>query len=413
MKEGKEVSQNRNRKEKKNNLIFSLLSFIITATTLFIIFTVTGGNELKPETWFLLLFFPVVLGLIVFSTLKGFTIVEEGTAKIVLYGKGFENLLIQWKGRSFDSKTWDVVEERKRHLLGGIRWYGFWPLWTIHKYRFRWKSPRPDGTIVDHDEVLNSVLLKDFVYAIEIKGAEERDKIPLDITLLLTVRVVNPYKALFKVQDWLELVMNRTAPLFREYVARHTYEELLSEEQAARVEKGLWQELLKQNLIGEFRDHYGVEIKEGGIEMKDITPPPEYQRVATKRFLGEREAEARGAETTGALIQMLVQATGKESREVREGLHQIPQELRDDCLDLIHRQMAIDGGSFLDIRIPEGGDLQRTLISAIATLKRMPLRESKSSSGKKKIIDLNKEEIDSMSEEELVALFLKEEEGEN
>ncbi len=305
------------------------------------------------------------------------TIIEEGHSKVISKMGSFRKCLINWREYTFN-KEWSVIKENSqhkeaKHFLGGLRFYGIWPFFETYSYKLRWKSLRADGSAVDHEETLNSVLLKDFVYLVEIDGAEEKNKIPLDIDLLITIRVVNPYKALFRTQDWVELVMNRIKPFFREYIAQHTYEDLIGKKQAAGGD--VWKELVTYGIVKEFKRDYGVEIKDGGIEMKDITPPPIYQEAATKKYLAEKEKEKRAEETMGMILQMLADAYGMSPDEVRKTIHKDPK-LRKDFMrlteDLVKRKMAIEGQSFVDIRVSGAEGVEKGLLNLIAAWKRMP-----------------------------------------
>ena len=319
-----------------------------------------------------------------------FTFVDEGTAKIVVKGGKFIKALIQWESHTFDrtetETKWNVVEEgtearttgavthkESRHLFGGLRFYGLWPISDIYGYRLRWTSIRENGEASQHDEILDSVMLKDMIYFAEIRGAEEKNKIPLDIGLIITLRVINPYKALFNVQDWLELVLNRIKPLFRERVANNTYDELLVKKQ--KIGGELWKKLKEEKLIEEFENDYGIKIKEGGIEMKDITPPAIYQKAATQKYLAERESEKRAGETMGAVIHMMATSEGKSPDDIRteiQGNSKLRKEFRGFCQDLIHRRMAIDGKSYLDIRVTGAEGTEKSLLELISAWRRMP-----------------------------------------
>lgn len=303
-----------------------------------------------------------------------FTFVEEGKAKIVIRGGQFRSVLMRWKGYTFN-RDWEVVEGRESfHLLGGLCFFGIWPLDQIFTYKFRWSGLHEDGTVAKHEEMMDSILLKDFVYFVELKDVEEKNMVPLTFGLLLTIRATNPYKALFRVQDWLELVANRIKPLFREYVAKFSYEEMISKKQAVGEE--VWRELAVSGLIQEFEKDYGVKFKPGGMEMKDITPREEYQKAATFKYLAERQKEKRAIETVGTVIEMMARSRSKTAKEIQDSIETDPKlqrEFLDLSKDLIVRQIAIDGRSFVDIRVEGAEGIEKTLLDLFAAWKRMPI----------------------------------------
>lgn len=129
---------------------------------------------------------------------KWSTFNQEGTGKVVMRGDKFHKGLIQWEGRTFDA-DWNVIAGREFHLFGGLRFVGWYPLDYIYRYWFEWTGLRPDGvTPLPHDpELLDYIMLKQDVYFGETKEAEDLERLPLDVSFVLTIRITNPYKALF------------------------------------------------------------------------------------------------------------------------------------------------------------------------------------------------------------------------
>lgn len=291
------------------------------------------------------------------------TIIQEGTSKIVKRGGKAVKGLIQYKGKVLN-EDWDVVDgQEEKHLFGGLRFYGWWPREEIHIYKLRWTSIQENGKTVQHEEELDSILLKEKIYAMKIEGAEDKDGIPLDIDLLITLKVVNPYKAAFVGEDYLELVLNRTRPLFREYVRGFTFMELSAQKQRAGGE--LWKKLLVEKLIEEFKQDYGIQIKDGGIEMKNITPPKEYQKAQTQKRLAETEAERVAGETIGAVINMMAVSRGITVKKMQEKINNsttLQKEFREYCKDTLHKKIAIDGGSYVKIDVSGAGGVEKPLL---------------------------------------------------
>lgn len=230
-----------------------------------------------------------------------FTFIKEGTAKFIVKGDKFDKALIQWKGHTFD-KDWNVIPDGKkikgkvykepRHPLGGFRYYGLWPIWDIHTYKFRWTGVTEDGRLQHKEEWLDFILLKDDVYWVKVAAAEEKNLLPLDVELFLTIRIINPYKARFRVQNWLETVINRVQPLLRQYIAENTYEELPKKEQKAGEE--MWKQLEEAGLVGkkgEFIKRYGVEVR--AIEIRQINPPETYRATTLKKLTARYEKDAK------------------------------------------------------------------------------------------------------------------------
>lgn len=222
-----------------------------------------------------------------------FTIVQEATAKVVVRAGQFRRCLLQFEGLTLDP-DWNIVPGRETHILGGLRLYTLlWPLERIYTYKFRWTGLDVSGKIQYHPpEVIDYVLVKEDVYWGEVLDAEDSDRLPIDIDFLVRIRVVNPHKALFRIQNWLETVLNRIRPLIRAYVASLPYEELLTR----RTEAGgdVWRALEETGRIAEFRNDYGIEIPTGGIDFAEIEPREDYR--ATTLIEWQAKEARRGIE---------------------------------------------------------------------------------------------------------------------
>ena len=338
-----------------------------------------------------------------------FTFVNEATSKIIVKAGKFEKAFIQWKRHTLD-ENWNIVSEdtwvkdgkvvaegtvgakkykEPWHPFGGLRYYGLWPIKDVYTYYFAWTGVTQEGEIDIHPkEKLDYILLRDDVYwfaALE-QETKEPELLPVDVEILLTIRVVNPYKALFAIENWLETVINRVKPITRDCIGKYFYDELISRKGRIGDEiQGLAEEA---KVLDDFLNRYGVEIRK--IELKDVNPtakPTTALREATlKKFLAEQEKKAiivmaeavsrrRTQETVGAIIQMISQATGRTIEEVQTEIkanRKLSREFEKFSEDLIRRQIAIDGKSFLDIRIEGARGIEKTLLNLIAAFKKIP-----------------------------------------
>ncbi len=290
-------------------------------------------------------FLLALFGLIYFDLAPNnlwFTFVPEGTAKIVVRGDKFKKALIQWKGYTFD-EDWNVIPEgswtkdgkpliekngklykeiprvkieregeearkvftigrkevkreeakapkkEKKHPLGGLRWYGWWPLDDIYIYYFEWWGVKPDGKIVHHSrELLDYILLREDVYYAKVEEAEDYDLLNLAIEFVIPMRVCNPYKALFRIQNWNEAIINRTEPGVRDRITDEPYEELIKKKDA--IGRDIYNELVYSGLLTDtFRGEYGVEVRD--IQVRNIDPPAEQRDNTLKEFIANQEAK--------------------------------------------------------------------------------------------------------------------------
>jgi len=262
-----------------------------------------------------------------------FTIVKEGTAKTIVRGGKFRKVLIQWEKCTLDQEDWNVVDvvdvdkkhRRKLRLFGGLHFFWFWPLDRIYTYNFEWKGLESDG-ITPHpykEELLDNIFLKQYVYYSEVKEAEDVDRLPLDIYYVLTIRIQNPYKALFKVHKWLNVVFGRIAPEIRNVIAQKPYEKLITDLE------GLTNELKKnikepkngmaegdaKGIIDTLKDQYGVEVLD--VKVLDIDPPKEQREATLLEFKAKQEQKQIQIRANAERVKRTTEAQG-EANAIRK-----------------------------------------------------------------------------------------------
>jgi len=285
-----------------------------------------------------------------------FTVVEEGTAKaIVGSGGGFQKVVYQYEGYIINDPTnlqnynneyddWEVLREKDKtedkadwfiEKLGlkGVKWIGLPGLHKVYRYKFRWNSLRQYKTpkVIDagggiyyepHEEVLDYVLLQPDVYYVRVENAEDIGMVPLNLDIILRIRVSNPYKALFRVQEWLEMVWGKYLTAIRLYVAHQSWEELnrrldeKSQEMQDRMKK-------EEDFI---HKEYGVRVEE--FRFIRISPAGTrasmYEEAATKQFMAEKEAQ-RILTLADAEAKKILTVTEAEKERIRRIYNQIKE----------------------------------------------------------------------------------------
>jgi len=322
-----------------------------------------------------------------------FTFKEEGTVKIVMRGsdeveektpenvivkvtKGGEaiKLLMQMRGYVAD-EDWDIVPGKAPfNWWGALCFVGVWPLDRIYSYTFEWTGTRQNGDIQYHPrQRLDYILIKDDIYWCNVENAEDYNLVPLNMELLLTLRIVNPYKALFVVQNWLELVINSVKPIARNLATSFSYKEAIQAKQD--LSGMIFQSLQEQGFIEEARDRYGVEIRK--IQIKEFDPREDVREATIKKWLGEMEADGLTASTAGSQLKMLMLQTGKELKTLQEEFEKSPatfirkyRETLQQDLDIVLRNMGIKGNAFFEFSFknPDGTSIEPALIALGARL---------------------------------------------
>jgi len=359
-----------------------------------------------------------------------FTKVEEGTAKAVMSFGGFRKIIFQWKDHWMDQEgnIWREGEEVERdperpgkgvrveirgHIFGGLWWYGFWPIHKIHRYPLRWTDLRrveEAGEKIEksqfHDEILGHVMLKPAVYWTKIFKVETcpPERIPVDIDILITMRIINPYDFLFIAPPTpLEDVLARIDSLMRARVSMLTVDELIALRGKSEV---LWDGekevtgLKDEKLIKETLPKWGLEIAEKGVDIKSIGLPPEYQEAGAAKRKEEMKAAGRAEKIIGTLISSAARAEGREEKEVQADCQKDPKAFyakHKIIIDNIMSQLSWEERAGLRIETPGATPFGGEFLRFIGAWLRMPEGKEKE---KKEPSEPEKEEKETKKDEE-------------
>lgn len=196
------------------------------------------------------------------------------------------------------------------------------------------------------------------------------------------------YRAVYEIEDWEKAVANLIGNAVRTFLNRFTIDEAITHAKAgydlSSPDKDRGLDNYELGRITAVLEGWGFELRR--ITIQDFVLEPDLvaargrvqiQRRAADaaKFLAEQRAE----EAAGAVIEMFCLETGMAREEVQRQLKNDPQKFISAYKaawqknwDLVHRQLAIDGKSFVDIRVDGAGGIEKTLLTLIAAWKRMP-----------------------------------------
>lgn len=331
----------------------------------------------------------IVLGVLValLFVFVRFTTIEEGTAKaITLFGQ-FSKIIFRWENHWMDEywNIWRLGEEGSegkrrgkvwsQKLFGGLTVY-FWPFQKIYRYKHRWTDIRLQQTemVVEfHEKELNHVLLKPAVYAFKLTAVETKppERIPVDVLVLVTLRVQNPYLFLFVAPPTpIEDILARISAETRALVTSYSVDDLLQLRGAS-----LWG-LLKESKVIQTLEKWGIRLAEKGLEIQQIDLPPEYQKALAQKREQELKAAGRAEEIIGTAIVAVARAEGRPESDVQAEFRDNPQEFyqkHQRTIDNTITKLSMEEGAYLRIETPgaEGG--LGDFLKLIGAWKRMPM----------------------------------------
>jgi len=155
---------------------------------------------------------------------KLFITVKEGECIAIMIGDKLDKMIMNMKGSHLD-KDYNVVEGEPTDLewitkvFPGVYWLG-WP-WVskVYSYKFFWVKLNKNNEAEVRSEEVETIYVKDYQYVMLLVEAETRSMVPVSFPILTTVRVTNPYSALFKNDNWLGLVTSTVVARAKTFVA--------------------------------------------------------------------------------------------------------------------------------------------------------------------------------------------------
>jgi len=309
--------------------------------------------------------------------------VNEGYCKVIVVGDKFQGIIFNHKGKAMD-KNWEVVDEnspdayyKDKSILG---MHLIWPLFfgkvyahilAWRKYDFLKKTP------IDRRELLTQTSLMAYPFYIETLQAEDKDRAPLDLFTVVTMRIVNPYKALFKITtEWIEVATPKIQSTYVAYIKLHSFQEML--ENVKALGESIFDEMKQPGgVFEELRDIYGVEIisidvieiiggdkdmqaaiKANAIAKSEKEAVITNAEAAAKKKIIESEAEmqARANKTAGVFMSLISGRTGLSEDKIKECMTEHPQEFQktygpeiEVCNKLVEQMVSAEANGLVQI----------------------------------------------------------------
>ena len=295
---------------------------------------------------FLLLLILVIVAIwLIAHTGKFFTFIAEGSGIAVTKGESYHKSVISFNNHHLeydDALKADKVTEgepERKNFLGfleeylGIYWVGFWPIFSIYEYEFRWKEWSTTENVYElqiRDDLTSFFFVKTFRYASFLQAAEAKGNVPVDIKFSIFLRIISPQIALFRAEDWFMQLDDYALRRARIYTGERAFDELRTE--AARENQTEFSGYIigLNNQTSKTEDgtmtRLGVEIISAQIIEVDVAGSEEEKRqtlaATTEKY--RKEQEGAGIIALGTARATAISAEGKAI----EGLGEVGTMLR-------------------------------------------------------------------------------------
>jgi len=324
------------------------------------------------------------------------TFPREGTIVNLIEGEDFFKGLLSLKGYHLEENDVKKNEVAGTPLPRWKDWWNsknilgmrpfLWPIHRVHYYIQAWTKEEMDGAVTYVAEILSHVLVKRYMYTMIFPDNEDKKNMPVEIKMGIEVQLSNGYKPIFQSQNWYVAMQKVIGGSLRHFVSQRGFNELIKREDKQPLEVEFFQKLEEAGTIKSLEDVYAARITR--ILIPQVNPDSKYREATTRQVVAEMnlrgaiiDAKAiaikRGRELIGALMCMLQEQTGLSEEELKTKIKEGPSEFfkkHEDLfkvnLDLIQRQMALDKGGFIDIRVPEGSS-NGGLLELVALFQKM------------------------------------------
>lgn len=343
------------------------------------------------------------------------TMLQENQAKFIMFLGENSKTIAAYEGKVVN-RDGRVVLGNAKHL-GGIRFIGIWPVWTIYTWQFfGWKGVDTEGASVEHPaEWVDHVNLKNYEYKFEIKEIRDVDQVPLVFDASIYSRIVIPKVAIFKNKNFLnqslqllgsEIVhfvrqrknadLNKAEERLKdpEVILVLQNEELKKQAYGSPEEIGtlFWMVLKHKGIVEKIIDNFGAEVF--AIKIRHFEPTPEYQEATTLVYRAEQEglaavkraeyeAQRDAEEVVGQFRYMLIGRLGIKGKDLTEKKQKLESLMGDpgfnkkytieikECNELLKQKLSLDGHALVHVISPtsEGGHVDNSLATLIALIK--------------------------------------------
>ncbi|MEM0489827.1 MAG: SPFH domain-containing protein [Ignisphaera sp.] len=151
--------------------------------------------------------------------------------------------------------------------------------------------------------------LREFVIDIPPQTCITKDNAPVDIDLLVYMKIFDPVKAVTAVQNYVSAATGIAITTLRAVIGDMVLDDVLAK-----------REYINSTLrarLDEVTDRWGIKVT--SVEIKEIKPPKDVQEAMIKQMAAERNRRAMVAEAEGKRTAAILEADGQREALIRKG----------------------------------------------------------------------------------------------
>jgi regulator of protease activity HflC (stomatin/prohibitin superfamily) len=187
-----------------------------------------------------------------------------------------------------------------------------WIVQRLGKYRVT-LLPGLRFIIPYFDTIAYKVTTKDIILDVQQQEVITRDNAVIVVNAIAFIKVTDPVKAVYGVQNYLEAIRNMIMTTLRSIVGNMELDEALSSRDKIKA-------LLKVGVANEAMD-WGLTVK--SVEIQDIKPSPSMQKAMEMQASAERERKAMVTRAEGEKQSMILSAEARLESAKRDAAAQV------------------------------------------------------------------------------------------
>jgi len=150
--------------------------------------------------------------------------------------------------------------------------------------------------------------LREFMLDIPPQTCFTRDNAPVDIDLLIYLKVFDPIKTVTEVKDFSSASIGITITTLRAVIGDLTLDDVLAKRDQINN--------ILRTKLDDVTDRWGIKVT--SVEIKEIKPPGDVQEAMVKQMAAERVKRAMILEASGKKQSVILEAEGRKEALVRE-----------------------------------------------------------------------------------------------
>jgi regulator of protease activity HflC (stomatin/prohibitin superfamily) len=212
--------------------------------------------------------------------------------------------------------------------------------------------------------------LREFVLDIPPQTCITKDNAPVDVDLLIYMKIFDPLKAVTAVQNYVTAATGIAVTTLRAVIGDMNLDDVLAKREYINA-------TLRAKL-DEVTDRWGIKVT--SVEIKEIKPPKEVQEAMIKQMAAERNKRAMILEAEGKRTAAILEAEGQREAMIKKGEGEKQYEIlvaegKAKALELINEAASKLGPNALYLQYL---DMLREIAKSPATKIVLPLELIKS-----------------------------------